>query len=110
MSIGSASYAGRRIDYATKQSRAEGYDEQARDRGEVEGHDGICPRRPCRRSGGGWFVAAADRASDLWQCQWRHTAHAIDSAIGIDLPLKALVWQDGSGSTWLSYNAPNWLA
>ena len=30
--------------------------------------------------------------------------------IGIDLPLKALVWQDGSGSTWLSYNAPNWLA
>jgi uncharacterized protein (DUF302 family) len=31
-------------------------------------------------------------------------------AIGIDLPLKALVWQDGSGSTWLSYNAPSWLA
>ena len=30
--------------------------------------------------------------------------------IGIDLPLKALVWQDGSGGTWLSYNAPNWLA
>jgi uncharacterized protein (DUF302 family) len=30
--------------------------------------------------------------------------------IGIDLPLKALVWQDGSGSTWLSYNAPSWLA
>jgi uncharacterized protein (DUF302 family) len=31
-------------------------------------------------------------------------------AIGIDLPLKALVWQDGSGITWLSYNDPNWLA
>ncbi len=30
--------------------------------------------------------------------------------IGIDLPLKALVWQDGSGSTWLSYNDPGWLA
>jgi uncharacterized protein (DUF302 family) len=29
--------------------------------------------------------------------------------IGIDLPLKALVWQDASGSTWLSYNDPNWL-
>jgi uncharacterized protein (DUF302 family) len=26
--------------------------------------------------------------------------------IGIDLPLKALVWQDGSGDTWLSYNRP----
>ena len=30
--------------------------------------------------------------------------------IGIDLPLKALVWQDASGSTWLSYNDPRWLA
>jgi len=30
--------------------------------------------------------------------------------IGIDLPLKALVWQDASGSTWLSYNDPGWLA
>src|SRR5262249_21173242 len=25
-------------------------------------------------------------------------------AIGIDLPLKALVWKDGSATTWLSYN------
>jgi uncharacterized protein (DUF302 family) len=30
--------------------------------------------------------------------------------IGIDLPLKALVWQDGSGNAWLSYNDPSWLA
>jgi uncharacterized protein (DUF302 family) len=30
--------------------------------------------------------------------------------IGIDLPLKALVWQDAWGNTWLSYNDPNWLA
>jgi uncharacterized protein (DUF302 family) len=30
--------------------------------------------------------------------------------IGIDLPLKALVWQDASGNTWLSYNGPHWLA
>jgi len=29
--------------------------------------------------------------------------------IGIDLPLKALVWQDSSGNIWLSYNDPNWL-
>ena len=27
--------------------------------------------------------------------------------IGIDLPLKALVWQDGAGDTWLSYNDPS---
>jgi uncharacterized protein (DUF302 family) len=30
--------------------------------------------------------------------------------IGIDLPLKALVWQDAAGATWLSYNDPSWLA
>jgi uncharacterized protein (DUF302 family) len=30
--------------------------------------------------------------------------------IAIDLPLKALVWQDASGGTWLSYNDPAWLA
>jgi uncharacterized protein (DUF302 family) len=29
--------------------------------------------------------------------------------IGIDLPLKALVWQDASGKTWLSYNDPAWM-
>ena len=29
--------------------------------------------------------------------------------IGIDLPLKALVWQDQSGTTWLSYNDPAFL-
>jgi len=28
---------------------------------------------------------------------------------GIDLPLKALVWQDASGTAWLSYNDPEWL-
>jgi uncharacterized protein (DUF302 family) len=30
--------------------------------------------------------------------------------IGIDLPLKALVWQDASGNSWISYNDPAWLA
>jgi uncharacterized protein (DUF302 family) len=30
--------------------------------------------------------------------------------VGIDLPLKALVWQDASGKTWLSYNEASWIA
>jgi uncharacterized protein (DUF302 family) len=30
--------------------------------------------------------------------------------MGIDLPLKALVWQDQDGKTWLGYNDPAWLA
>jgi uncharacterized protein (DUF302 family) len=34
----------------------------------------------------------------------------LDQTIGIDLPLKVLVWQDQTGATWLSYNDPGWLA
>ena len=30
--------------------------------------------------------------------------------VGIDLPLKALVWQDAAGKTWISYNEPACLA
>src|SRR5437588_11212972 len=29
--------------------------------------------------------------------------------VGIDLPLKALVWTDAAGKTWLSYNEPTWI-
>lgn len=30
--------------------------------------------------------------------------------IGIDLPLRALVWRDEDGRTWVSWNDPHWLA
>jgi uncharacterized protein (DUF302 family) len=30
--------------------------------------------------------------------------------VGIDLPLKILVWEDAAGKTWLSYNEPSWIA
>ncbi len=30
--------------------------------------------------------------------------------IGIDLPLKALIWQDRAGQVWLTYNDPAYLA
>ena len=33
-----------------------------------------------------------------------------DQTVGIDLPLKVLVWQDTSGDTLLSYNDPIWIA
>jgi uncharacterized protein (DUF302 family) len=33
----------------------------------------------------------------------------VKQTFGIDLPLKALVWQDASGKTWLSYNDPSWM-
>ena len=28
---------------------------------------------------------------------------------GLDLPLKALAWQDAEGATWLSFNAANYI-
>jgi uncharacterized protein (DUF302 family) len=31
-------------------------------------------------------------------------------SVGIDLPLKALVWQDAAGQVWLGYNDPAFLA
>ncbi|MEY2536655.1 MAG: hypothetical protein QOG67_395 [Verrucomicrobiota bacterium] len=33
-----------------------------------------------------------------------------EQTVGIDLPLKALVWEDAAGKTWLSYNEPGWIA
>ena len=30
--------------------------------------------------------------------------------MGLDLPLKALIWQDEAGRAWLSYDDPRWLA
>jgi uncharacterized protein (DUF302 family) len=30
-------------------------------------------------------------------------------SVAIDLPLKALVWQDQDGNVWLSYNSPTYL-
>jgi uncharacterized protein (DUF302 family) len=29
---------------------------------------------------------------------------------GIDLPLKALVWEDADGKAWITYNDPAWIA
>jgi uncharacterized protein (DUF302 family) len=31
-------------------------------------------------------------------------------SVGIDLPLKALVWEDADGSAWLTYEDPTWIA
>ena len=30
-------------------------------------------------------------------------------AVGIDLPMKALVWQDAQAQVWLGYNDPVWM-
>lgn len=33
-----------------------------------------------------------------------------DRAVAIDLPQKALIWEEDGGDVWLSYNAPDYLA
>ncbi len=33
-----------------------------------------------------------------------------NQAIGLDLPLKILAWEDEAAKVWLSYNDPHWLA
>jgi uncharacterized protein (DUF302 family) len=34
----------------------------------------------------------------------------VNQVAGIDLPLKALVYQDSAGKVWLAYNNPDWIA
>jgi uncharacterized protein (DUF302 family) len=34
---------------------------------------------------------------------------AMSQSVGLELPLKALVWQDESGQTFVSYDDPAWL-
>jgi hypothetical protein len=55
-------------------------------------------------------VVAAHRVADFWKTPRRTPLMQPMQTIGIDLPLKALVWLDASGSTWLSYNDPSWVA
>jgi uncharacterized protein (DUF302 family) len=31
-------------------------------------------------------------------------------SVGIDLPLKALIWEDSAGGVWFTYNAPEYIA
>lgn len=33
-----------------------------------------------------------------------------NQSAGIDLPMKALVWEDGDGQVWIAYNDPEWIA
>jgi uncharacterized protein (DUF302 family) len=35
---------------------------------------------------------------------------ALSQCVGIDLPLKALIWVDEEGQTWVTCNDPQWLA
>lgn len=34
----------------------------------------------------------------------------VEQSVGIDLPMKALVWRDVNGKVWLTYNEPAYIA
>jgi uncharacterized protein (DUF302 family) len=34
----------------------------------------------------------------------------LNQTAGIDLPLKALIWEDAQGASWISYDTPEWVA
>lgn len=33
----------------------------------------------------------------------------VEPLVGLDLPMKALVWDDGQGATWMASNAPEYI-
>jgi len=33
----------------------------------------------------------------------------VEPLVGLDLPLKALVWEDDQGATWIAYNTPDYI-
>ena len=77
------------------------------------------PRRRCKSDGRGPIAAGATavglslRPTELLifgNARGGTPLMQSVQTIGIDLPLKALVWQDASGDIWLSYNDPAWLA
>jgi len=108
-SFGSACHGRRWIDDDTEQLRAEGNHGSARSRDQGKGHDRVRAHRSRRGRQAGLSLRPtevllfgnAKAGTPLMQS---------NQTIGIDLPLKALVWQDADGKVWLSYNEPSWLA
>jgi len=68
----------------------------------------FCPHRSRR-----WLVGLPLRPTELviFGNPKGGTALMQDrQSAGIDLPLKALVWEDADGNVWLGYNDPAWVA
>jgi uncharacterized protein (DUF302 family) len=62
-----------------------------------------------RSAGGGLFLRPTE-VLIFGDAQNGPSLIQVDQMIGIDLPMRAMVWQDESGSTWLTYYDPRWLA
>jgi uncharacterized protein (DUF302 family) len=99
-----------RFDNATEQLRPEGYDEQLET--EVKAKSLTVFARIDHAAGAAQVGQPLPPTALLIFGNAKGGTPLMQSVqtIGIDLPLKALVWQDVSGATWLSYNDPAWLA
>jgi uncharacterized protein (DUF302 family) len=110
MAMGSAGNGGRRIDKDAQQPRAEGHHERLEAQVKAKGMT-IFAR--IDHAAGAAEVGLPLRPTELLifgNAKGGTPLMQAEQAIGIDLPLKALVWQDEAGVTWLSYNDPTWLA
>jgi uncharacterized protein (DUF302 family) len=105
MAMGSASNGCRRIDHDTK-------DTMDRLEAEIKAR-GMTVFARVDHAAGAAEVALSLRPTELLifgNARGGTPLMQSNQTVGIDLPLKALVWQDASGKTWLSYNDPSWLA
>ena len=110
LSLGSASDGRRRIDDDTEQLRAEGTMNRVEAEVKVKG---LTVFARVDHAAGAAEVGLPLRPIELLvfgNAKGGTPLMQSVQTIGIDLPLKALVWQDGSGATWLSYNDPRYLA
>ncbi len=66
------------------------------------------------KAAGGWVVFSridhAAAAKDAGLDMRARTVMTKSATLAIDLPMKALVWQDDTGKVWLTYNASEYSA
>jgi hypothetical protein len=70
---------------------------------------GLHPDRPCRRRERGRPRHAAAHGHRIRKSEAWHAGDGQDAAAAIDVPPKALVWEDDQGKVWLSYNSAEYL-
>ena len=69
----------------------------------------ICPYRPAARGRTGWPPTEANPLAIFGNPSVGTALMDAAPSVALDLPLKALVWQDNESKVWLSYNTPDFL-
>ena len=98
------------VDQHSEQLRPKGDDGPTGSRDSRAEDDGLCSNRSFRRGGAGRTRLAPTELIIFGNVRGGTPLIQSVHTVGIDLPLKALVWEDAAGKTWLSYNEPSWIA